>query len=50
METTTNAEAAIDRAVATLMDIQRTRTVQKAADELGMTYQQADRLAVALGH
>lgn len=50
METKTKAEAALDRAVASLMDIQRTRTVQKAADQLGMTYQQADRLATSLGH
>lgn len=50
METSANYEAALDRAVAVLMKVQRDRKVEQAAAELGISRAAADQIATSLGY
>lgn len=45
----TAAEKSIDNAVAVMMKVQRDRIIATAADELGISRQEADRVARMIG-
>lgn len=51
MDTNPNAnyEAALDRAVAVMMKVQRDRKIEQAARELGISREVADQFATSLG-